>query len=405
MCARRLSTLGVALDSSELLATLRPWFKTAGITRVANITGLDTIGIPVTLVTRPNSKSLSVSQGKGVCLTDARISGVAESLEQFCAENIELPLRLAAYGALAQQRRVVDVFKLARTPRPLDEWQRLLWITARECGTGEAVEVPYEVVHLDMTEPLPEGSGFFPISSNGLASGVDLAGAICHGVWELIERDALALFYERTPLEQAMRRLRLASVADPVCQSLLEKLEQADIGVAVWDMTTDVAVATFMCALGERQFDPLHPVGMARGYGCHPDRATALRRAITEAAQGRLTRIAGSRDDFRGADFEIIRSREALNRHLEHVAQECHAELELNQIATYHCNDSDVALDWTRQCLHAAGLGEPLYVDLSRTAMPLRVARSIVAGLEGFPDSPGYHPGERLKALSQRGRS
>ena len=34
-----------------------------GITRVANVTGLDTIGIPVTMVCRPNSRSLAVSQG------------------------------------------------------------------------------------------------------------------------------------------------------------------------------------------------------------------------------------------------------------------------------------------------------------------------------------------------------
>ncbi len=43
-----------------------PWLKPFGITRVANVTGLDCIGIPVVAVYRPNSRSLSVAQGKGV---------------------------------------------------------------------------------------------------------------------------------------------------------------------------------------------------------------------------------------------------------------------------------------------------------------------------------------------------
>ena len=39
-----------------------------GITRVANVTGLDRIGLPVVLATRPNSRSVAVSQGKGTSL-------------------------------------------------------------------------------------------------------------------------------------------------------------------------------------------------------------------------------------------------------------------------------------------------------------------------------------------------
>jgi hypothetical protein len=40
-----------------------------GITRVANVTGLDSVGIPVVMVCRPNSRSVAVSQGKGIDLS------------------------------------------------------------------------------------------------------------------------------------------------------------------------------------------------------------------------------------------------------------------------------------------------------------------------------------------------
>ena len=40
------------------------------------------------------------------------------------------------------------------------------------------------------------------------------------------------------------------------------------------------------------------------GAGCHPSRAVALARALTEAAQARVSFIAGSRDDMGAALYE-----------------------------------------------------------------------------------------------------
>src|SRR2546423_12243572 len=54
-----------------------------GITRVANVTGLDTIGIPVAMVCRPNSRSVAVSQGKGVDYLSAQVSGLMEASELY----------------------------------------------------------------------------------------------------------------------------------------------------------------------------------------------------------------------------------------------------------------------------------------------------------------------------------
>ena len=88
-------------------------------------------------------------------------------------------------------------------------------------------------------------------------------------------------------------------------------------------------------------------VGMAHGYGCHPSSAVALRRAMTEAAQSRLTRIAGSRDDIQAADLESIRSPEAIQRHLAHLAQEEFAERRFDQIPSRVFDANAAALEWT----------------------------------------------------------
>ena len=94
-------------------------------------------------------------------------------------------------------------------------------------------------------------------------------------------------------------RLDLASVDDAICQEVLRKLERAGLSVAVWDITSDIEIAAFACLIVPRDDSAMWHCAVAAGYGCHPAREVALLRALTEAAQARLTVISGLRDDFR----------------------------------------------------------------------------------------------------------
>src|SRR5918994_7932914 len=76
----------------ETLEQLLPIKHRFGITRVANVTGLDRIGLPVVLATRPNSRSVAVSQGKGTSLEAAKASAVMEAIELWHAENFLRPM-------------------------------------------------------------------------------------------------------------------------------------------------------------------------------------------------------------------------------------------------------------------------------------------------------------------------
>lgn len=104
--------------SASLDDTLKRALRLApvmGITRVANVTGLDSVGIPVVMVCRPNSRSVAVSQGKGIDLASARASGLMEAVELYHAETITLPLRLATYEELRYQHNVVEVDAFEQT--------------------------------------------------------------------------------------------------------------------------------------------------------------------------------------------------------------------------------------------------------------------------------------------------
>jgi ribosomal protein S12 methylthiotransferase accessory factor len=83
------------------------------ITRVANVTGLDDIGVPVVMACRPMARTLSVFQGKGLTLEAARVSGAMEAIETFHAEEkLELPARTATRAELAGQVSAVDLVAL-----------------------------------------------------------------------------------------------------------------------------------------------------------------------------------------------------------------------------------------------------------------------------------------------------
>jgi YcaO-like protein with predicted kinase domain len=73
------------------------------------VTGLDRIGIPVALATRPNSRSVAVSQGKGLTLAAAKVSALMEAIELWHAEHIVRPMIFAAERDLPEQPAPIDV--------------------------------------------------------------------------------------------------------------------------------------------------------------------------------------------------------------------------------------------------------------------------------------------------------
>jgi ribosomal protein S12 methylthiotransferase accessory factor len=156
----------------ETQKRLAPLLGAMGITRIANVTGLDNVGIPIVLVYQPNSRSLSSAQGKGLELDDVKASGLMEAVESFHAEHIDRPLFFESYAELRRQASVVDLEGLPKAAGArFDPHKRLAWIEGYDLLKDKPAWVPFELVHTDFRIPPPEGSGFFLQTSNGLAAG------------------------------------------------------------------------------------------------------------------------------------------------------------------------------------------------------------------------------------------
>jgi ribosomal protein S12 methylthiotransferase accessory factor len=395
-----------AVAPSETVARVRPFLAAMGITRVANVTGLDHVGIPVVMVCRPNSRSLAVSQGKGLDLAAAEASGLMESIELHHAERIPLHRKLGSYADLRASHRLLDVDQLPRVATSrFHPTLPLLWVEGYDLLQHEPVWLPYEAVHVDFTLPRAPGSGCFPVSSNGLASGNHRLEAISHATCEVVERDATALWRLRKPAARQAGQLDLATVDDPACRQVLARYEQAGIGVAVWDVTSDVALPAFRCVIWEDQADTLHSQRVHEGYGCHPARQVALLRALTEAAQVRLTMIAGSRDDLSREQYERHTADETWSRFRARSRLDG-APRDFHDVPTFDGDTFEADVAWELQCLRAAGIERVVAVDLTRPEFGLPVVRVVVPGLEGPYHLPGYLYGARAGALAlqQSGR-
>jgi YcaO-like protein with predicted kinase domain len=384
-----------ALALEETVERVRALMPSLGITRVANITGLDAIGIPVVTVCRPNARSISVSQGKGLTLTAAKASGLMESLESYHAEHPRLPLLRESYAERRATSEVVDPTGLPRSSASsFHEHLRTLWVEGQDLLGERRVWVPFELVHTDFTLPLPAGSGSFLMSSNGLSSGNHLLEAVSHGICEVVERDATTLWSCSTEEAKRETRIDLATVDDPDCLEVLDKYERAGVAVAAWETTTDVGIPAFLCTIAERSPSRLRPLPPMSGMGCHPARGVALLRALTEAAQGRLTMIAGSRDGYirytERLDADLTRRTQATMR--AEGRRRSFADVPTREAESF---DADVA--WEVERLRAAGLGQAVVVDLTRPDIRIPVVRVIIPGLESMHDVPGYVPGARAR--------
>ena len=295
---------------AETVERLRPQLARLGITRLGNLTGLDRLGIPVYMATRPLARAVAVSLGKGLTEEAAMASALMESVESWHAERIARPLLSMSHEEIASTHPVIDVDRLALRPETaFPRHQPLLWIEAHDILQDRPVWLPYETVHTDYRLPAIMRSGAVIMSTNGLASGNHRLEAVLHAVLEIVERDATWRLKSLSAEERQERLVNLDTVEDEACSGLLERFATAGIEVAVWDTALRFDVPSFYCRLASPEADS----HIAEGAGCHSDARIALSRTLTEAAQVRTTYIAGARDDLSRDHF----GREIMSR--DHV--------------------------------------------------------------------------------------
>ncbi|HEX4966296.1 MAG TPA: YcaO-like family protein [Thermoanaerobaculia bacterium] len=350
---------------------LQAHLPAAGITRVADVTALDVLGVPVYQAVRPASRNLAVSQGKGATAAAARVSAVMEALELWHAEDLTpLPQAEVTVGEMRGANAIpLSALRWSsgiRVPRALP----LAWVRASSCDGGRHGWLPRIMLELDFRMRLELPPRLFELTSNGLASGNCREEALLHGLCELIERHALFL-----AREEPRRRIALApgSIEDSWMREVLARVREAGMKLALWDVTWEAGVPVVVADLAGTDFPHVW-----RGSGCHPDPAVALSRALTEAIQSRLTYISGARDDLPTLPAAPL-AHQVFDAFVEPAGERPFAALP-------DLSGPSVAGDLAAVVERLATLGLPaFFVDLTRAGMEVPVTISFVPGLREIP--------------------
>jgi ribosomal protein S12 methylthiotransferase accessory factor len=352
---------------TETWTLVSPLLQDFGVTRLADITGLDILRIPVWMAVRPLGQTISVSQGKGATHVHAMVSAVMEAIELWHAECVPLPIAYQSASA-ADLDLPYAVPWISQWPGSLlTDQTRLDWTMGEGLIGGADIPVPADAVSLASDVDRGWRPRGILRSSNGLASGNSLAEAALHALYEVVERDALA----DVPVSSPGIPIDPESVSDEGCADLIDRIGHAGAHLEARLVPSRFGVPCFSCRVWSADF----PV-FAEGSGAHSSAAVALSRAITEAAQSRAGAIAGSRDDL--APIHHLMQAGVVAEPPQPTGQVCWSDLELPAAPEFDVIDHELA--WLSRAVAARTSAEPILVSLS-TRAEFAVARVVAPGL------------------------
>lgn len=243
----------------------------------------------------------SASSGKGESAIQAKVSALCEAIERYSCERHGDEVGITASHRDMRQRYGDDVlhpnqvmlysprqFTERNTwnarrsmfnwvPEPLDSTVPIDWTPVWSLTQQRHRYLPTQLLYCGSPAGMAANTFYTADCSNGNASGNNLEEAVLQGCLELVERDAVALWW--------YNRLRRPGVALQD-QSYIQKLiaRYASVGREVWalDLTSDLGIPVFAAVSRRRNSDQ---ETILFGFGCHLDARIALQRAFAEMNQ------------------------------------------------------------------------------------------------------------------------
>lgn len=330
-----------------------------------------------------------LAAGKGTGAEQARVSALCEALERYSGiyrgdeprrrarfadlgEDAVHPNACMTYSAAQyrERERWAALAPACWVPVPFDEEKEVDWSPLWSLTESRFRYLPTACCYYGY--PLAEEERFARADSNGNAAGTCLEEAILQGFLELVERDAVAVWwYNRLPRPG----VDLAGFCLPYCDEMTALYRSLGREVHVLDLTHDLEVPVF-AAVSWRTEERSE---LLLGFGAHFAAEIALARALSEMSQflpglaaGRERRIASG--PVR-ALTHLLPAGQARGR------QSCRrgAGRDLREDVLY-------AVDLARR----HGL-ETLVLDQTRAELGVRVVKVVVPGLRSH--WPRWGPG------------
>jgi len=395
------------VSAAETIERVTQAAASLGVTRLADITGLDRIGIPVYSSVVPRSDDiLSVYSGKGARPIDAQVGALMEAIERQTALKARPMCIEGSFSDLSQKRNILDPNTVNQ--KLVDDYSELRvysWVEGLDIVSGEACWVPAKLAGY-LWDDVPHPSCFEMNDTNGVASGNCREEAICHALCELAERDAWTMaelgahklprqrrsFVYGVDAKDGPDDLELFPCLDLDSNELLEKFHRADLFPVVRDITSELGVPAIFASAADDQL-PGFPMAHS-GLGAHPDVNVALRRALTELAQSRCVDIQGVREDLLPpnavSDSFALHTRRisAIDRTSWYLGQS-KTKRKLTEISSRTHSGIDEDIKFLLDRFAACGLNQIIVVDFTPQMAHYSVVRVIVPGIEFWATDHG----------------
>jgi ribosomal protein S12 methylthiotransferase accessory factor len=186
------------------------------------------------------------------------------------------------------------------------------------------------------------------------------------------------------------------SLDDAVVADLALRVSSAGLVLRLFDITSDVGIACYSALIAPantlEKSKPLY-LDVTHGSGAHPNPARAAIRAITEAAQARLTFISGARDDIHPDTFQRPLSDETKGL----LSSAPTTALQRQEPAA---RGAGALLAYTLDQVKNAGIAPAISVTLTDAKMPFAVVKMLVPQLENPEGHRKRQFGERAISRS-----
>jgi thioglycine synthase len=373
-------------DEATTLENTKDQIKKIGVTRIADITNLDRLGIPIFSAIRPSAAqgAISIYSGKGSTEQRARISAVMESFERCLAERpginaniaggISAPALVESYAKARENFNVMDP-KALLLPQPYTPQSLLEWVGAYDLVNREEVFVSANAVYHPYDAP-GQCQKLFLSNTNGLASGNVIEEAVLHGLLEVIERDAISTAQFTRNLGKEI----VLTEEDGYLYELSRRFKDAEIELKIWLVPNDTGIPSVIAATDDVRLKD--PALLVMGAGSHLKPEIAVARAVTEAAQSRVVQIQGAREDTDREGFIRSVGYDRMKR-LNCFWFEEGEKVSLSEVQDLSRKSPAENIDLILEKLR--GIAEKvLVVDLSRKEVAVPVVRVIIPGFELF---------------------
>ena len=326
------------------------------------------------------------STGKGRTVPQARASALGEAIERYCSQYEGYETRFRAtfteiggvaihpydlMGFSERQYRDREAWRekgdTAYVPDPYDAARPIDWSPAWSLTQDRWRLIPSAFAYY--AYPREGGGDVCRGCSNGVAAGNCLEEAVMQGVFELVERDAMAMWWYHKLRKPA---LDLRDFESPFVSAVGAAMNQKGMLLEVLDLTTDLGIPVFSANLFNRG-EELHFKSI--GLGCHRDPRIALERAVSELGQS-----------WTIPDWDAY----SLKFQKTPLSRECFLQADHNQTPKRYSDFSSERRDDflddiedVKRLLSERGL-ELLVIDLTRPDIGFPVARVIIPGIVHF---------------------